>query len=146
MKFVKTASLAAAAAAVAMSASADDINPWTDCGIGAAIFPGSETGAIISNVIWDLGTTAVTSAMSSPESCSGDNVETAMFIQNTYASLETELATGEGENLDALAELVGAEDKDAFTVALRTEFAPVVAAGEARPETLYFATQAVAQG
>mgnify|MGYP002048932017 CR=1 FL=1 len=74
-----------------------------------------------------------------------DDVETAMFIERTYATLESELATGEGENLVALAELVGAEDTDTFVVALRQEFASSVAAGEARAETLYYAAQAVAK-
>lgn len=148
MKFVKTLTLTAFAASMAMAATAEEPNPWTDCGIGAAIFPGDnvEIAAGISNIIWDLGTTAVTSAMSSPETCAGlDDVETAMFIERTYATLESELATGEGENLVALAELVGAEDTDTFVVALRQEFASSVAAGEARAETLYYAAQAVAK-
>ena len=35
-------------------------NPYTDCGIGAALFPNTNWAAVTSNVIWDAGTTAVT--------------------------------------------------------------------------------------
>lgn len=145
--------MTAAAGAMIATASADvereKPNPWLDCGIGAAIFPGDnvEVAAAISNIIWDWGTTAVTSAQSSPDTCNGlSNVAMAQFVQSTYASLETELATGEGENLAALAELVGASDAEAFAVALREEFAPVVASGEANAEKLYYAAEAVAKG
>ncbi|MBI3771765.1 MAG: hypothetical protein HY272_03590 [Gammaproteobacteria bacterium] len=41
-------------------------NPWLDCGIGAMIFTETKWAAVTSNVIWDLGTTAVTSGASTP--------------------------------------------------------------------------------
>lgn len=153
MKHWKTISVAAVAVAMSASAFAQgttrtELNPWLDCGIGAMIFPSAnlEVGAGLSNIIWDLGTTAVISAQSSPDQCNGtDNVEMAMFIQRTYATLEAEVAKGEGENLVALGELMGVEDQGAFVVALREEFAPVVASGEARAETLYFAAKAATQ-
>src|SRR5688572_5993856 len=37
-------------------------NPFSDCGIGAALFPKTGWAAVTSNVIWDIGTTALTSA------------------------------------------------------------------------------------
>ena len=58
-------------------------NPFTDCGIGAALFPDTHWAAVTSNVIWDVGTTALTSATASPETCSGAKVEAAMFINET---------------------------------------------------------------
>jgi len=151
MKLWKTISIAAISVSLTPVMTAEDkmrdeINPWLDCGIGAMVFPSAnhEVGAGLSNVIWDLGTTAVTSAMSSPETCNGtDNVKTAMFIERTYATLETELAKGEGENLAALAELMEVSDTETFVVALREEFASVVAAGDARAETLYLTAQSV---
>ena len=39
-------------------------NPYTDCGIGAALFPNTHWAAATSNVIFDLGITAITSATS----------------------------------------------------------------------------------
>lgn len=150
MKHFKTLTLSVFAVSMALTATAQEKrekpNAWVDCGIGAMIFPSDnlEVAAAVSNIIWDLGTTAVTSALSSPESCSGlDNVEMAVFIQSTYASLESDLAKGEGDNLSALAELANVEDKDAFVVALREEYAVSVASGNANAEALYYAAEAV---
>lgn len=124
----------------------DEPNPWLDCGIGAMIFPDDnlEVGAGISNIIWDLGTTAVTSAQSSPDTCNGtSNVRMAVFIERTYPTLEAEIAKGRGENLDALAEMVGAEDRDAFVAALRSELAQGDKGNDA--QSLYFAAMAAAR-
>lgn len=118
----------------------DEPNPWLDCGIGAMIFPDDnlEVGAGISNIIWDLGTTAVTSAASSPDTCNGtSNVKMAVFIEATYTTLEAEIAKGQGENLDALAELAGAEDKTAFVAELRTALGSK--GNETDAQSLYFA-------
>lgn len=77
-------------------------NPFVDCGIGAALFPNTNWAAVTSNVIWDLGTTAVTSATMSPETCSGKNRTAALFINDTYESLAEETARGEGLHLTTL--------------------------------------------
>ncbi len=77
-------------------------NPFVDCGIGAALFPTVGWAAVTSNVIWDIGTTAVTSATMSPETCSGKNLAAALFINDTYESLAEETAKGEGEHLTTL--------------------------------------------
>ena len=74
-------------------------NPFTDCGIGAALFPDTHWAAISSNVIWDVGTTAVTSATASPQTCSGKKVAAALFIRDTYERLAEETAQGQGEHL-----------------------------------------------
>lgn len=150
--FIKIAALSASVFSVAAVANAQttraEPNPWLDCGIGAMIFPDDnlEVGAGISNIIWDLGTTAVTSAASSPDTCAGtSNVTMAVFIESTYATLEAELAKGEGENLAALATLVGAEDQAAFVAALRRDYAATLAAGEGEPQALYAAAKAAAR-
>lgn len=77
-------------------------NPFSDCGIGAALFSETKWAAVTSNVIWDVGTTAVTSATASPETCSGKTVAAAMFINDTYEKLAEEAARGEGEHLTSL--------------------------------------------
>ncbi|NQZ20969.1 MAG: DUF3015 family protein [Colwellia sp.] len=83
------------------------LNPWTDCGIGAMIFTSNGAAAAISNVIWDLGTTAVTSNISSQNACASEQAKTAMFIQATLPILEQEVAIGEGEYVTAMLELRG---------------------------------------
>lgn len=88
------------------AAGQDDINPWKECGIGAGIFDDNGTAAALSNIIWDSGTTAVTSATLSPETCSGKQVEVAQFIDQTYDQLAMDTATGEGEHLTAALSLM----------------------------------------
>lgn len=78
-----------------------DMNPYTECGVGAAIFE-NDIAAAISNIIWDLGTTAVASATISPETCKAYRVETAMMILETLPDLEKELAMSKGKNVDTL--------------------------------------------
>lgn len=93
---------------LAGAASAEDkLNPWQDCGIGAGVFPKNGTAAAISNVISDLGTTAVSSAMSSPDSCQGERANAARFIHETYEQLANETAIGEGRYLTAAVGLLG---------------------------------------
>ncbi|MDC0598631.1 DUF3015 domain-containing protein [Gammaproteobacteria bacterium] len=86
-------------------------NPFVDCGIGAALFPNTHWAAVISNVIWDVGTTAVTSATMSPETCSGSSVQTAQFIFDTYNNLVEETAKGSGEHLATLFNIQGCNDE-----------------------------------
>lgn len=86
-----------------------ELNPWQDCGIGAMIFPANGVAAAISNIIWDLGTTAVSSNISSQESCDSRKAKTAMFIKATLPALEQEVATGEGEYVTAMLEIRGCE-------------------------------------
>ena len=74
-------------------------NPYSDCGIGAALFRDIKWAAVTSNVIWDLGTTAITSATASPQTCTGKNVTAAKFIIDTYTRLAEETASGQGEHL-----------------------------------------------
>lgn len=84
-------------------------NPFVDCGIGAALFPDTHWAAVTSNIIWDIGTTAVTSATASPETCSGKDVQTAQFILDNYDNLAEETAKGQGEHLAALLEVRGCQ-------------------------------------
>jgi len=93
--------------------SRDFATVYEECGIGALIFSGDTDNnrilAIISNVTWDLGTTAHLSNVSSPDSCAKGDAQTAAFIMQTYPSLERELARGEGEYLAAMLEMRGCE-------------------------------------
>jgi len=101
---------------------------YKDCGIGAALFK-NDTGAIISNVIWDLGTTALTSATASPDTCEGFNADAASFILDSYDSLVEETAKGQGTHLDTLMSIVELSDKRKSHVitTVRARMADVVA-------------------
>lgn len=82
-------------------------NPYRDCGIGAALFPETHWAAVTSNVIWDVGTTAVISATASPETCQGAQAQTAQFIFDTYDSIVQQTAAGSGEHLTAMLNILG---------------------------------------
>lgn len=99
---------------------------YTECGIGALFFPSNDTLAAITNVTWDLGTTAVSSNYSSEDACNGSSAETAMFIHESYDILEANIAQGEGEHLNALMTIAGCESS--ATTVLREEFGQVVTA------------------
>lgn len=115
------------ALAVSLNASADvdksNLNPWQHCGIGAAVFDSNETAAALSNVIWDSGTTAVTSATISPDTCASEEVQVAQFIDETYDVLAMETAIGEGQHLQAALGLAGCalESQEAAVNALRSD-------------------------
>ncbi len=101
------------ATVLAMPVFAEDkpLNPWQHCGIGAMVFPENGAAAAISNILWDLGTTAVSSNISSQESCEGSpKVAAAKFITETYASLEDETAKGQGQHLSAMLDILGCSD------------------------------------
>ncbi|WP_412972686.1 DUF3015 family protein [Glaciecola sp. MF2-115] len=89
-------------------------NPYKDCGIGAALFASTPWAAVTSNVIWDVGTTAVISATASPETCSGSEYATAVFINETYESLEQNFVQGEGQFIDTLSSIMSC-DTDSST-------------------------------
>ncbi|RUO59000.1 DUF3015 family protein [Pseudidiomarina insulisalsae] len=101
------------------------VNPWQQCGIGAMIFPNHGLAAAISNIIWDLGTTAVTSATVSQETCEGAGTFTAIFVTESYVQIEEQLAVGDGEHLNAMLQLMGctqAQQPQAIKK-LRTDYA-----------------------
>lgn len=121
--------LALASFSVISSAQAEtDINPWQDCGIGSMVFPDNGTASAISNVIWDLGSTAVTSASASEDSCNSTRVKTAQFIQETYQQLEEDLVKGDGEHLSAMTELMSCSAQD--TAEIRNSLATSLASSD----------------
>ena len=76
---------------------------YKECGIGGALFGNSSPIlAIISNVTWDLGTTAATSDSMSPNTCQGGNIKAAVLIKEAFSSVEKDLASGQGAHLAAL--------------------------------------------
>lgn len=76
---------------------------YKQCGLGGAIFGNSSAIlAIISNVTWDLGTTAAISNSLSPDTCQGGNLKAAVLIKEAFPSVEKDLASGQGAHLSAL--------------------------------------------
>jgi hypothetical protein len=105
-------------------------NPFTDCGIGAALFPDTKWAAVTSNVIWDIGTTAVISATASPQTCSGKKVAALAFVGKTHEKLAEEASRGSGEHIASALNLMECKaDKHAVaTQSIRAGMAAVVAA------------------
>ncbi len=112
-------------------------NPFSDCGIGAALFPDTKWAAVTSNVIWDIGTTAVTSATMSPETCSGKKLQAALFIRDTYTVLIEDVARGSGEHLRTALNLFecDARRQDAAIGQIRSEMAATVSTPNYRNQT-----------
>jgi len=102
-------SSASAESSTGQSANNKLLNPWIDCGIGAMFFADTSWAAASSNIIWDLGTTAVTSNSSSQNTCNSTKAKTAMFVGTTYANLEEETVKGKGEHLQVMLSMMGCE-------------------------------------
>lgn len=115
-------------ASAADSATKKDLNPWTDCGIGAMIFTNTGWAAAISNVIWDLGTTAVTSNVSSQNACGSSKAKVALFIGTTYANLEEETVKGNGQHISAMLNIMNCNPASHENIirAVRSEFSQAV--------------------
>lgn len=105
-------------------------NPFSDCGIGAALFKDVEWAAVTSNIIWDLGTTAVTSATVSPQTCTRRNIKAAMMIRDAYARIVEDAARGQGEHLSATIGMFSCEGarQDAVAQTIRVEVRDAVSA------------------
>ena len=85
-------------------------NAYEQCGIGAILFPNNKSGAMISNIIWDFGTTAYSSQTSSPGTCNGASVTAAVFIDETYPVLEEQFVKGGGANVAALMSILNCSE------------------------------------
>lgn len=104
--------------------SSDSLNLFAQCGIGGMLFPTAPTAAIISNIIWDLGTTATTTAASSPDACAGEDIAMAEFVSETYAELTEETVRGAGDHLSAAINMAGCANQQQATIStLRASFA-----------------------
>ena len=111
------------------------------------LFPNSKHSAlaVITNIVWDWGTTAISSNLSSPDSCLGGKNKMAAFIFQSYDSIEQDLASGSGEYLDTLVALVGDEsqDKQEFVTTLRKDFTEIVEASMYTNRTRYEKAEAL---
>ena len=88
---MKTLTLAfAASLLLAQAAGAREFaDIYTDCGLGALIAPRTPAVAAVTNVTFDLGTTAIISNVSSPETCQGGKALAAAFINAGVQNMRT---------------------------------------------------------
>jgi hypothetical protein len=102
---------------------------YTECGLGAMIAPNNTAVAAVTNVTWDLGTTAVSSNISSPETCKGGQPKKAAFIHETYPKIAQDIARGSGTHLNTLISMSGcnAGVQHNLATAVRVDFAQIVA-------------------
>lgn len=145
-----------AAAPAAAAAHSSKLNPWVDCGIGAMIFSDTKWAAVSSNIIWDLGTTAVISAGVSENTCEGSRVvAAARFITETYANIEEETVQGEGQHVTAMLNILGCESAShaGIITAVRADFGATVGqsdylqkTAQAKAEAYYNIVEAKATG
>jgi hypothetical protein len=116
-----TAAIAVATPAEARGGQRSIEHIYEQCGIGGLIFGHiSPIIAIISNVTWDLGTTAVLSGTLSPDACGGVFVARAVLIKEDFPAIEQDLASGRGEHLAALNKLMACPSASKN---LRTDYA-----------------------
>lgn len=103
---------------------------YRQCGLGAMISSDDPTMALVSNITTDLGTTAILSNATTPDTCKGRSAKTALFIHESYDALASDLSRGHGKYLDSLAVLSGwsKDIQGAMTEKVRADFSTVVAA------------------
>ena len=145
-KFAGAAALISLGFASSAFAEREFADIYTECGIGAMIAPNNAAVAAVTNVTWDLGTTAISSNATSEDQCKGGGGKSAALIYEAYPSIEKNLANGEGEYLTALLNVAGVAEADHASVIaeLRPAFAEVVGAADYsersrfdKAETLY---------
>jgi hypothetical protein len=129
MKKLFAAALMIAAGSSAMA------NNGAGCGVGSSIFNGQrgvapQVLAATTNGTF-MNTVAITFGTSG---CTQDGVvssswKISMFIDGTRVALARDAAAGQGENLDALAVVMGvkADDRAAFAAAIKSNFSTVFA-------------------
>ncbi len=112
---------------------------YKECGLGAMIFKDTPIAAAVSNVVWDLGTTAILSNISSKENCKGGTARVAAFINDSYEKIEKDLASGDGKYLRTLTNLVttSSQSKEEFVSTLRKNFSNIVASSDYSKLTSY---------
>ncbi|MEE4246505.1 MAG: DUF3015 family protein [Kangiellaceae bacterium] len=115
----------------------EGVNLYSDCGIGAALFPTAPVGAVISNIIWDVGTTATSTFISSPESCVDRSAQVVTLINDAYQNIEEETAIGAGAHITAMLDIMecDAAVRKSLTSDIRDDFKLLVSASDYAEQT-----------
>ncbi len=81
---------------------------YEQCGLGGMLFgESSPILAVVSNVTWDLGTTATLTNISSDVNCVSPEVKTMAFISNSYNEIIAASAKGNGKYLETIVNISG---------------------------------------
>lgn len=128
MAFLFTGVMVTSASTIYAGETKDFQGIYEECGIGGLLFPRWAAGASVSNFIWDYGSTASTSGLTTPDACKGGQAKLAAYIYKSYDSIEKDLAKGDGKYLDMLAILSEKtlEEKEIFVQDLRSRFREAV--------------------
>ena len=92
----------------------------TKCGLGGTLFPKSNIGAAVSNIIGGVYSLSTTLTQVGDGSCNEKYKRVAMLIGASYDKLETEIAEGNGQYVSTLASLSGKNVSE-----IRAEFSKV---------------------
>jgi opacity protein-like surface antigen len=121
--------LVSIAAVVALSSAAfADVNNQTGCGLGAMIIKDDSSALMLALQATTNGTLGnqtfgITSGTSGCKKTKlVMNERASEFVAANMDQLAKEAAMGQGESVDTLAELLGAEDKAAFAAALQQNY------------------------
>ena len=82
------------------------------------------------------GITEITSSTSSTVDAVTPDVTVNEFVSKRYVAIRTEAARGHGENLDALAQLMGQKDKEKFSREIKENFENIFAAETSNPDVI----------
>lgn len=117
-----------AAVAALSTAAFAGVNNQTGCGLGAMIIKDDSTALMLALQATTNGTSAnqtfgITSGTSGCKKTKFVmNERAAEFVAANMDQLAKEAAMGQGESVDTLAELLGAEDKAAFAASLQQNY------------------------
>ena len=118
----------AALAALSSAAFADTKNTQTGCGLGAQVFKTEPQTAVMYSIQGTLngtgsqsiGITLGTSGCKKTQFVMNERAE--QFVASNMDQLAKEIAMGQGESVDTLAELLSVEDKETFASALQSNY------------------------
>ena len=118
-----------AAVAALSSAAFAAANDQTGCGLGSQVFKSTPNSAVLFSIQattngtsgnQTFGITSGTSGCKKTKFVMNERAEE--FVASNMDQLAKEIAMGQGESVDTLAELLAVEDKEAFASALQTNY------------------------
>ena len=126
--------LVSLAAVVALSSAVSaNVNNQTGCGLGAIIIKDDSTAVMLAlqattNGTFGNQTFGITSGtLGCKKTRFVMNERAEEFVASNMDTLAKEIAMGQGESIDTLAELMGIQDKEAFATALQANYNKIYA-------------------
>ena len=127
-----------AAVAALSSAAIAGVNNQTGCGLGSMIIKDNSSALLLALQATTNGTsgnqtfgiTSGTSGCTKTKIVMNERAEE--FVASNMDQLAKEIAMGQGESVDTLAELLAVEDKEAFASALQTNYNSIYSADDVK--------------